>query len=95
MTARKITYYATLPDGCIVRRGTSRCYSHVVAIRPTIPAELTEHAWEREHHHGRWGTAGFCGSRALAEKLAEKERRYYRSIGASVEVEILETRGAP
>lgn len=91
----KATYYATLPDGHVVERGTSRSYSHVVAIRPSIPAELTEHAWEREHHHGKWGVAGFCGSIALAEKLAEKERRYYQGIGARVEIEILETRGAP
>lgn len=95
MAARKTTYYATLPDGCVVRRGTMRYYSHVVAIRPSIPAELTAHAWEREHHHGKWGTAGFCGSLMLAEKLAEKERRYYQGIGASVEIEILETRSTP
>ena len=95
MTVKKTTYYATLPDGCVVRRGTSRHYSHAVAIRPNIPAHLTDHAWEREHHHAKWGTAGFCGSLALAEKLAEKERRYYQGIGASVEIEILETHSEP
>lgn len=93
--AGKTTYYVTLPDGDVFQRGTMRYYSHAVAIRPSIPAKLTEHAWEREHHHGKWGIVGFCGSLVLAEKLAAKERRYYEGIGASVEVEILETRGAP
>ncbi len=91
------SYYVTLPDGRVVNRGTARTYSHAVAVRPTFPAEyLAAHAWERDHHHGKWLVAGFCGSLQLAEKLAEKqERGYYQSIGASVEIEILETRGEP
>ena len=95
MAPPKTTCYVTLPDGQIFQRVTARHYSHAVAVRPTIPAELTEHAWERDHHHGKWGVVGFCGSCLLAEKLAAKERRYYQGIGASVEIEILETRGAP
>ena len=91
----RTTYYATLPDGRVVERSTARSYSHAVAIRPSIPAELTAHAWEREHHHGKWGIVGFCGSRILADKLAAKERRYYQFIGASVEITILATRETP
>jgi hypothetical protein len=93
----KTTYYVTLPDGRVIKRGTARFYSHAVVVRPTFSAEyLATHTWEREHHHGKWLVAGFCGSHVLAEKLAEKkERRYYRAIGASVEIEILETRGEP
>jgi hypothetical protein len=96
-TKTKITYYATLPDGYVIKRGTARSYSHVVAFRPTFSAKhaVGEHAWEYEHHHGKWCTAGWCGSFALAEKLAHKQRLYYQSIGAGVEVEILETRGEP
>jgi len=92
----KTTYYVTLPDGSIRQRKTARYYSHAVAFRPTFSADyLAKHAWEREHHHGKWLLAGFSGSPALAEKIAAKERRFYRGIGAGVEVEILETRGEP
>jgi hypothetical protein len=91
----KTTYYVTLPDGHVVQRTTARRYSHAVAVRPTFTEKQENHAYECAHHHGRWGVVGFCGSPALADKLVHKERRYYESIGARVEVEILETRGEP
>lgn len=96
MKTAKTTYYATLPDDRVIKRGTARSYSHVVAFRPTFTAaHEANHGYECKHHHGRWCLAGFCGSLQLAEKLAHKQRLYYQSIGAGVEVEILETRGEP
>ena len=90
----KTTYYVTLPDGRLAQRGTARYYSHAVAVRPTFSAEhQAKHGWEYDHHHGKWFVVGFCGTEVLADKIAQKERRYYEGIGAGVEVEILETRG--
>jgi hypothetical protein len=93
-----IAHYATLPDGTIEKRSSSRRFTHAVAVRPTFDARyLAAHVGEQSQHD-RWQLAGFCGSLRRAESLARDIiQRYARRTQdqVHVDIKIVRVRAAP
>jgi hypothetical protein len=69
MTA-KTTLRVTLPNGHVITRTTARTYTHVV-----IAAVQNHFDWDADAVKGQSNgvVLGWCGSLALAHKLAAKE----------------------
>lgn len=72
---KRYTYRATLPDGKVVTRTTTRNYTHIVAILyPTTNYDVERGSTFTGEFH--WGMFGWCGRLDLAQKTAAKYQAF-------------------